>query len=294
MIVIPYTTTVPINPATAGKKIALVHPGGSQPGSLYFRGFDLPSASGGGVRLQIARHPSVATGGDTNTASSFLDNAPASFAEVRTGSVVWPSDTETITEPAFAEPRRMGGGIVVPQQNASAGALVIGPGHSLVIETLDPDVRDNATYDLRLFWGEQRPSITILSSADLPAFAAYTTGAYFPVPPGWTHVTFYLTYTAKAGSSNARPCWRLSGSDGTNDFPLLLRDDTLDLTTPNVARRLVYQHEDRLAYTIAPTIATRLLISYKLPPGVPLVRLDVSECGDLTNRGAAIVAITGE
>ncbi len=291
MILVPYTSIITIDPTTPGNKIALVHPGGSQTGSLFFRGIDLVEARLGTVPFRLKRHPSKATGGTTNLASSFLDNALASFAEVRFGDVAWPVDTPTLDQPAFADPRGSGGGIVVPTNNASAGALTIGPNHSLIIETIDPDTRGE--YNVRLLWGEQRPGVTILSSV-LPAYPTFTTGTYFNVPMGWSRVTFYVTYTAVVGSTNARPCWRGSCSDGTNDYPLLLADDVPDLSAAPIARRTIYHHEDRWSSAVAATTTVRFPVTYRIPAGALMIRLDISEFGDLTNRGSVVVAVTGE
>lgn len=288
MILIPYFTEATIDPTTPGKVLALVHPGGTQTGSLFFRGFDLLGFQGGPVRLRIARHPSKATGGTTSNAYSFLDNAPTSFAEVRWGSVSWPADTQTFLATAFAETRSSGGGIVSLTQNAAAGALTIGPDHSLVVETVDPDTRGEFT--LRILWGEQRSSLPHIASATLPAASAYTAATHFNVPVGWTSIAFAVTYTAHASSSGGKPAWRGSCSDGTNDYPMTITDMIIDV----LGQRLAYPMGDRWYTTVAAGETIRFNVSFDIPPGMPKVRLDLAEIGDITNRGTASVVVTGQ
>lgn len=292
MILIPCFSEVTIPTATPGPVVALVHPGGSQIGLFFFRGLDVVGPPGSPTRLRLARHTSKAAGGTTNSVYSFLDNAPVAFAEVRSGAVSWPVGSATLAAAAFAESRASGGGVVAPTGNATAGALTIGPDHSLVIETVEPDTRGDVV--LRLFWGEQRPSLPHATVAELPAYPAYTAGAYFPVPPGWTSITFLVTYAAHASSTGGRPRWRCSASDGANDYPLLVLDDAIDLSDATIGKRNVHRGDEQWPTTIAANDVVRFPISYRIPPGAPRIRLDVAEAGDATNRGSAAVLITGE
>lgn len=291
MLLIPYFTEATISPTTPGKMLALVHPGGSQVGSLFFRGFDLIGPHGGPVRLRLSRHPSKATGGTSSSAYSFLDGAPASFAQTLWGSVSWPSDTPTFVAAAFAETRAAGGGIVVPTQNASAGALTVGPNHTLVVETLDPDTRGDQI--LRLFWGEQVAALPHITSTVLAVDGTYTATTYFRVPPGWTAATVYLTYTAPVGSTGGKPRWRASITDGTSDFPLPLVNEEIDAIVGLEGRRSIQRMGDAWGGLVAAGDTVRIPISFELPPGAFGVRLDVTEAGDQTNRGTISATITG-
>jgi hypothetical protein len=295
MILVPYTSTITIDPSATGNKIALVHPGGSQVGSLYFQGFDLIDGRANGTHFRLNRHSSKATGGDTNTAYSFLDGAPASFAEVRSGNVTWPVDASTFPADAFADARGAGGGVAIPTRNAAAGALTIAPDHTLTLELVNADMR-LSSYDVRLFWGEQRPALPHIASALLPASSAYTATTYFPVPIGWSKVTFFVTYTAHASASpGGVPIWRASATDGANDYPMLIADDnTLDISVLPTARRPVYRLEDEWPSDVPAGTTIRFAASYHIPPGAFGVRLDLAEIGDTTNRGTASVTVTGE
>lgn len=288
MILIPYFTEAVISPAVPGKVLALVHPGGPQTGSLFFRGFDLLGPQGGPVQLRLSRHPSKATGGITSTAYSFLDGAPASIAQALWGAVAWPNDTATFVASAFAETRSTGGAIIVPTQNASAGALTIGPDHTLVVETIDPDTRGDWT--LRIFWGEQRATLPHAVAVLLPASSAFTAAPYFNVPLGWASITFSVTYTAHANSFGGRPAWRGSVSDGAYDYPLTITDMTIDAS----GQRLVYPMNDRWGSSVAAGDTIRFNVSFDIPPGMTKVRLDLAETGDATNRGTVAVSVTGQ
>jgi hypothetical protein len=291
-MLIPYSYEVTFSPATPAKAVALVHPGSPQTGSLLFRGFDVIGQSEALVRFRLSRHPSEATGGTSNTTQSFLDGAPASYAQVLSGSPTWPVDVASFSIVTHTMTRASAGGLVVPTNNASNGALTIGPDHSLIIESLDADARGD--YTIRLFWGEQWSALPHVASSVLPASGTYTAGTYFSVPEGWEKVTFFIAYTAHASTvSGGRPLWRASASDGTNDFPMLVIDEEIDVSTLPAGLRTIFRREETWPEVVAAGTTIRFTASFLVPPGAPKVRLDIKEDGDTTNRGTVVVSVTG-
>jgi hypothetical protein len=290
-MLIPYETEVSFDPSTAGNAVAIVHPGGTPLGHLFLRAFDVDGASNALIGVRVRRYPTKPTGGTTNSSYSFLDGAPASFAQVVTGASVWPASTASFDITTRAMTRSSGGGLVVPTANASGGALTIAPDHSLVLETLDAD--PNGMYTIRLFWGEQHLVLPHILPAALPAAGAYTAGTYFTIPEGWTGVTFFVSYTAAIGSTTARPKLRVSWSDGTNAFIQPIANAAIDVSAAPTASRNVYLLEEQWSSTVAAGTTIRFPIGVTCLPGATRVRIDGAEFGDVANPGTFAVTLAG-
>lgn len=170
--------------------------------------------------------------------------------------------------------------------------IALVPGTSARFE-IPPDAQAN--YWIKLTWEELPvlPAAHITSSV-LPNSGAYTTATYFDIPSAWSYVTFLITYTAHASSTTARPQWRVSWSDGTNDFIAPIAAFDIDTSSTPVAARDQLYLTERYPSTITANTTIHIAVPMRKIPGVTKVRLDVAEYGDTVNPGTVVVTITGE
>lgn len=172
--------------------------------------------------------------------------------------------------------------------------VIVPPGSSVTVETASAFEGDGPTITIQVEFREvPAQPIAHIASAQLPAAGAFTDGDYFEAPPDWGGLTFRVTYTAHANSSGARPQWRVSSTDGTNDFINPIASATIDTSGAPVAKRDQYQLVDRWPTTVAANATIHFKVPVAIEPGERRYRIDIAELGDTTNRGTAAVTIVG-
>lgn len=172
--------------------------------------------------------------------------------------------------------------------------IAVPPGSSFTVETATEFGGTGPTIGFQIEYQEVLVQpVAHIASAQLPAAGAFTTETYFDVPKEWSGLTFLVSYTADASSTNARPKWRVSWSDGTNEFIQPLVSESVDVSAAPVAARDQYQLVDRWPSGITANATVMFAVPVDRIPGLRKVRLDIAELGDATNRGTAAVTIMG-
>lgn len=295
-----YETNFAISATTSERSIEIRNPSGSKVDVAILR-IALSGLAGLSV-CGLHRYTSLAThgtGGDAPTQQTlyrYRAEAPAPTAEVWSGADGTKLDWTGLTvdfansfqiacnQPNDADAEQLVRHIDGPDR------ILLAPGRSASITTPD----GQADYTVKLLI-EEIPTLPAahIASSTLPASSAYTTATYFDVPGAWTALTFLVTYTAHASSTGAKPQWRVSWSDGTNDFIAPIVGTTVDTSSPPVASRSRYQDVELYPTTVAATTTVRFAVDVARLPGLSKVRLDVAEVGDTTNRGTVVVTVTG-
>lgn len=204
-------------------------------------------------------------------------------------------DSHDITEPedpTFSEiVHDAAGATILPLTQP----VVVPPGSSVTVETASTFEGDGPTFTIQVEFREvpAQPAAHI-ASAQLPAAGAFTDGDYFDIPADWGGITFLVDYTAHGSSGgNGRPKWRVSWSDGDEDFIQPLVSSAVDASSLPVATRDQYQLTDRWPTGIAANATVHFAVPMTRMPGMTRARLDIAELGDTTNRGTAAVTIVG-
>lgn len=243
--------------------------------------------------------PTYGAGGDAPVQQTVYRNDAASHApvvEVRVGSTnasfVWPSASSATF--AHVEQLLVGDAgddrefMLVGRQNA-AYAPILRPGEAMSVVVPDGET----PYAAQLLVEEQSILPVAHLSQTLPDSGAFTTGSYFSIPAEWTGLTFLVAYTAANPSSNARPRWRVSWSDGLSDYPQPIAETTLDVSGAPAANRDVYSMVERYPSAVTQGATVRFLVPIARPPGLASVRLDIAELGDTARPGSVVVTVAG-
>lgn len=172
--------------------------------------------------------------------------------------------------------------------------VIAPPGSSITVETASAFEGDGPTITIQVEFREvPAQPVAHIASAQLPAAGAFTGAEYFAIPVEWTGLTFLVSYTAHASSTNARPKWRVSWSDGEDDFIQPIVGSAIDVAALPVASRDQYQLADRWPTGITANATVHFAVPFDRMPGMSRARLDIAELGDTTNRGTTSVSIVG-
>lgn len=242
------------------------------------------------ARMRATRRNGVATGGVLLSTRPLADGAATAAFEIRAGVAgndIAPNGSVGLVKTAAISlsGSDTGGSFVMCDEDTCS----IAPGHSMLFELLD---EDPSPYVVGAYVETDEGPVAHLSGA-LPAAGAYTAAPYFALPNRWDGATFVVAYTAANGSTNARPKYRASWTDGAFDYVLPIASASIDTSGAPAALRDVYRLEERYPATVVAGQTARFVVPVVRPPGMRLVRLDVAEAGDTSNPGTVSVSIAG-
>lgn len=136
-----------------------------------------------------------------------------------------------------------------------------------------------------------------IAQQQLPGGGALVKPAFVKYPPRSPGGSFLVTYTAAAGSTTARPKWRVYRSykpdadENEDAYGEPVVDDEADLTEAPIAAGEQFEVLDVWGAIVPAGQTIKFAVEAKHRDGLPYTRLEIGEGGEPANPGTVLVKV---